>query len=58
MQLNEVRDEMETLVKAQDFVAAAQLKDKVTELESQRQALLTSKESSNIQEVTVEKVIN
>lgn len=57
MQMNEVRDTLDTLVRVQDFTQAAVYKQRLTELESQRDALVADKEAKNrTQEVAVEKV--
>jgi condensin complex subunit 3 len=57
MQLNEARDMLDSLVKAQDFNQAATYKTKMTELEAQKQALLAEREAANqATEPFVEKV--
>lgn len=56
MQLNQARDELDECVQKQEFQRAAELKQKVVDLEASRQTLI--KESlPQSQEVRVEKVM-
>jgi hypothetical protein len=53
--LNQLRDELEENIKCQDFQKAAELKQKVTELEASRQSLIASSQPTSV-EIRSEKV--
>ncbi|XP_033122987.1 condensin complex subunit 3-like isoform X2 [Anneissia japonica] len=54
MLLNEARDELETCVEAQEFGKAAELKDKVADLENTKETLTKEKEPQ-VEEIQTEK---
>ncbi len=53
--MNQLRDELDECIKCQDFQKAAELKQKVTDLEVSRQSLIEASQPTNI-EVRSEKV--
>ena len=55
VQLNQARDELEECVQKQDFQRAADLKQRVTELEASRQSLVDASQPQTT-EVRTEKV--
>ena len=57
VQLNQVRDELDECVQKQDFQRAAELKQKVTDLETSRQTLIDESQPPST-EVRIEKVLN
>ncbi len=57
MELNQLRESLDEAIQKQDFTEAADIKQKVTELELQKESLIAElEEMSTVQEVRQEKV--
>ena len=56
VQLNELREELDHCVTAQDFTRAAEIKTSISDLDSIKKSLLSESELSLTQEVRTEKV--